>query len=181
VARALKVYRTAIGFHDAYVAAPSMKAALRAWGTDKDLFARKAAELIEDPRLTAEPLAHPGEVIRKLRGSASEHVQALGKIARPKPTKKMRAEPAAKPSPRAKRKRPPKPSDEALKLARDAAAASERRARERLAELAEREKALAAERTRVERELAAEARRHAERLAEAEDEYAAAMRAWREG
>jgi len=28
--RALKVFRTAIGFHDAYVAAPTMKAALAA-------------------------------------------------------------------------------------------------------------------------------------------------------
>lgn len=28
----LKVYRTPIGFHDAYVAAPSQKAALKAWG-----------------------------------------------------------------------------------------------------------------------------------------------------
>ena len=30
----LKVYRTPIGFHDAYVAAPSQKAALDAWGSD---------------------------------------------------------------------------------------------------------------------------------------------------
>ena len=28
----LKVFRTSIGFHDAYVAAPSRKAALEAWG-----------------------------------------------------------------------------------------------------------------------------------------------------
>ena len=34
----LKVFRTAIGFHDAYVASPSRAAALRAWGADTDLF-----------------------------------------------------------------------------------------------------------------------------------------------
>ena len=44
MARALKVFRTAAGFHDAYVAAPSRKAALEAWGADVDLFARGIAE-----------------------------------------------------------------------------------------------------------------------------------------
>src|SRR5829696_3482293 len=137
--RALKVYRTAIGFHDAYVAAPSMKAALAAWGTDKDLFARKAAELFEDPKLTAEPLAHPGKVIRVLRGSASEHVKALGKIERRPAEKAARNEPVPTVRRPARPKRRPKPSDEAVKLARAAAAASERRAAERLADLAARE------------------------------------------
>ena len=76
--RALKVYRTAIGFHDAYVAAPSMKAALAAWGTDKNLFARGVAEQVTDPALTAAALARPGEVVRVPRGSPAEHVRALG-------------------------------------------------------------------------------------------------------
>lgn len=31
----LRLYQTALGFHDAYVAAPSKKAALEAWGTKK--------------------------------------------------------------------------------------------------------------------------------------------------
>ena len=64
MARALKVYRTPIGFHDAYVAAPSRKAALEAWGSDHDLFATGAAELVTDPELTREPLEKPGSVIR---------------------------------------------------------------------------------------------------------------------
>ena len=75
--RKLKVYRTAIGFHDAYVAAPSKKAALEAWGTTKDLFARGAAELVDDPALTQEPLAHPNTVIKRARGSADEQIAAL--------------------------------------------------------------------------------------------------------
>lgn len=56
----LKVYRTPIGFHDAYVAAPSQKEALVAWGSDSNLFAQKIAEEVSDPELMKEPLARPG-------------------------------------------------------------------------------------------------------------------------
>src|SRR3546814_12633677 len=66
-----------IGFHDAYVAAPSQKAALEAWGADANLFARGVAEVVTDPALTAEPLAHPGTVIKRPRGSMAEHLAAL--------------------------------------------------------------------------------------------------------
>jgi hypothetical protein len=76
-AKKLKVYRTPIGFHDAYVAAPSQKAALEAWGSDADLFARKVAEQVTDPKLMTEPLARPGQVIRKLRGTAEEQLASL--------------------------------------------------------------------------------------------------------
>jgi hypothetical protein len=76
-ARKLKVYCTPIGFHDAYVATPNQKAALEAWGSDADLFARKVAEQVTDPKLMVEPLAHPGKVIRKLRGTAEEQLAAL--------------------------------------------------------------------------------------------------------
>ena len=47
----LKVFRTPIGFHDAYVAAPSQKAALEAWGSDSNLFAAGVAELVTDAEL----------------------------------------------------------------------------------------------------------------------------------
>jgi len=110
--RKLKVFRTAIGFHDAYVAATSRKAALEAWGSDADLFARGAAEEVTDEKLMREPLAHPGEVIRVSRGGLSEHLKALprkvkatrkapdtpGKRAAPSSTRK-----AAKPKPPPKR------------------------------------------------------------------------------
>ena len=75
--RALKVFRTAIGFHDAYVAASTQKAALEAWGSTHDLFARKEAEIVTDPALIGEPLAHPGAVIKRLRGTADEQLAAL--------------------------------------------------------------------------------------------------------
>lgn len=83
MARKLKIFRTSIGFHDAYVAAPSRKAALEAWGSDHDLFASGAAEEVTDPALTRDPLERPGTVIKRVRGSTDEHLAALGK-AKPK-------------------------------------------------------------------------------------------------
>ena len=76
--RQLKVFRTMTGFHDAYVAAPSRAAALPAWGATTDLFAMDAAEQVTDPKLMAEPLARPGEVIKQLRGSDKERLAAAG-------------------------------------------------------------------------------------------------------
>ena len=79
MARKLKVFRTPAGFHDAYVAAPSRKAALADWGADADLFARGVAEEVTDPALLEEPLARPGEVVRRSRGSAAEQLAAQGR------------------------------------------------------------------------------------------------------
>jgi hypothetical protein len=76
MARKLKVFRTAIGFHDAYVAAPSQKAALEAWGASSNLFAIGSAEVVAGKELTKEPLASPGKVIRRVRGSLEEHLAA---------------------------------------------------------------------------------------------------------
>jgi hypothetical protein len=56
----LEVFRTPIGFQDANVAAPSQKAALKAWGADANLFARGIAEVVKEPKLTEAPLENPG-------------------------------------------------------------------------------------------------------------------------
>ena len=87
--RKLRVFRTPIGFHDAYVATPTKKAALEAWGTDANLFARGTAEEVTDPKLTAAPLERPGEVIRVSRGDLSAQLKALGP--RKKPVAKGKA------------------------------------------------------------------------------------------
>jgi hypothetical protein len=100
--RKLKVFRTPTGFHDAYVAAPSRKAALEAWGADADLFARGVAEQVTDARLMAEPLAHPGEVIRVSRGDLAAQLEAL------EPRKKA---PAKKASPSSSKPKPPPKRD----------------------------------------------------------------------
>ena len=107
----LKVFRTPIGFHDAYVAAPSQKAALEAWGAESNLFAQGIAEQVTEPELMAEPLQRPGEVIRRLRGSAKEQLAAVGTAA----AARGRRRPSPRPSPASGRGRgrvakPPKPS-----------------------------------------------------------------------
>jgi hypothetical protein len=124
MARKLKVFRTAIGFHDAYVAATSRKAALEAWGADADLFARGVAEEVTDDRLRREPLAHPGEVIRVSRGGLSEHLKVL-------PKKKAKA-PAGKPEkapagPRKAAKPRPPPRRDKIDAAEKALAAARRK------------------------------------------------------
>lgn len=77
MARKLKVFRTAAGFHDAYVAAPSQKAALEAWGSDTNLFGLGMAELVTDEALTRAPLETPGKIIKVARGTADDHYAAL--------------------------------------------------------------------------------------------------------
>lgn len=93
----LKVFRTTSGFHDSYVAAPSRAAALRAWGANTDLFAMGAAEQVTDARLMAEPLAKPGTIVKRSRGSAGEHLSAAGKPkvkrAGDKPSRSRKAKP----------------------------------------------------------------------------------------
>ena len=79
----LKVFRTPIGFHDAYVAAPSQSAALEAWGADANLFARGEAEEVTEPKLAKAPLERPGEVVKVLRGTRAQQLAALGKKGRP--------------------------------------------------------------------------------------------------
>jgi hypothetical protein len=91
----LKVFRTPIGFHDAYVAAPSQKAALEAWGADSNIFAQGIAEQVTDPKLMQEALANPGKVIKKVRGSADEHFAELGKQATPSPRSPAASRPSS--------------------------------------------------------------------------------------
>jgi hypothetical protein len=89
VAKALKVYRTAAGFYDAVVAAPSRAAALRAWSSERDLFALGAAEETNDPKLTELALAKPGEVIKVARIDDESYAQPAPKTTKtpPKATK----------------------------------------------------------------------------------------------
>ena len=50
MARKLKVFETSLGFFDLAIAAPSMKAALEAWGADSNLFRQGAAKRKPRPR-----------------------------------------------------------------------------------------------------------------------------------
>jgi hypothetical protein len=185
----LKVFRTPIGFHDAYVAAPSRKAALAAWGTDRDLFARGVAEQVDDPELTAEPLANPGKIIRRSRGTTAEQIAALPKD-RPNARRLDEAPDDDEPAPRGRAKRGtaarkrappkprPKPSRATLDQAERALAEEERRAGDALEALAHRERELAREREQLEAE--GERKRTAQqtRVDEERDAYERAMRDW---
>lgn len=171
----LKVFRTPIGFHDAYVAAPSRKAALAAWGSAHDLFARGVAEQVDDPGLMEEPLAHPGKVIRRSRGSAAEQIAALGK-----PAKRRRAATSSADEPKARppEKRQPRPSRVRLDEAEAALAEVRARQREELAALDKRAAALRKERDRLEQRHAAEAARLERTAEKARERYERAMRDW---
>ncbi len=184
----LKVYRTAAGFHDAYVAAPSQKAALAAWGSEHDLFARGIAELVTDPDLVAAPLASPGVVIKRSRGTTVEQIAALPEREAPtagngessedddgprRQRSKARVAKAA-PAPR-----PPRPKRESLDTAEEALEAAETDYRRKLKALAEREAALARERRDLER-ARDEAVREARTAVEAETtRYDKALKAWK--
>jgi hypothetical protein len=167
----LKVFRTAIGFHDAYVAASSRKAALEAWGSDKDLFARGLAEQVTDEALTAEPLAHPGTVTKRLRGTADEQIAALPPD-RPK-TPRTAATPAKA------GKRSSRPSRAPLDAAEAALDEAERRHEAALARIAARERKLAEEKRALRDHQQAERATLEEARDAAAAEYESAMDAWR--
>lgn len=194
--RKLKVFRTAIGFHDAYVAAPSRKAALEAWGSDSNLFAQGIAEEISDPELTAAPLAKPGEVLKILRGTKDEQMAALSKAtvkAKPSDTANIEGnEQASRPSPRSRavrgsearrsrERRPmPRPSSARLDAAEQAVKQAEHRHRQTMAELRDEQRRIDDRRRKLEvqqqREMG-ELRKAAEK---ARDSYRKAMAQWSE-
>jgi colicin import membrane protein len=69
MARKLKTFTTSAGFFDLAVAAPSMKAALEAWGSRSNLFQHGFAKVSEDPKIVAATMAKPGVVLRRPVGS----------------------------------------------------------------------------------------------------------------
>jgi hypothetical protein len=78
MARKLKTYTTSAGFFDLAVAAPSMKAALEAWGSKGNLFHQGFAKESEDAKVVAATMAKPGVVLRRAVGSSgayNEHAE----------------------------------------------------------------------------------------------------------
>ena len=173
--RKLKVFRTPVGFHDAYVAAPSRKAALAAWGADADLFARGVAEQVTDPKLMAAPLERPGQVIKLSRGDLATQLKALGprKKAGTKAKAKAKAEEPEQPNKRKQAK--PKPPPRRDKV--DAADAALKTTRQRHAR---EEKKLVDQRDAIERKLEALRARQAKETARLERKRDAAREAYRE-
>src|SRR5580658_6312659 len=94
MARKLKTYQTSLGFFEQAIAAPSMKAALEAWGADSNLFHQGAATASTDPEIVAATTNKPGVVLRRPVGSDGpfgENAQLpknLGESGRKKPPSK---------------------------------------------------------------------------------------------
>ncbi|MFL0585359.1 hypothetical protein ACH0BU_01800 [Sphingomonas olei] len=188
----LKVYRTPAGFHDAYVAATSQKAALAAWGSDANLFARGIAEEVTDPALMVAPLDRPGEVIRVARtmGDADEppprrSTRAPSKasaLETPAARAKGRPQPRAAPKPKPKPKPKPEPKPKRTKLdqAEAALAAAEARHKAEREALRREEQALAAKRRALDKAQTAERTRLDRRRIDAREAYEAALDQWRE-
>ena len=145
MARKLKTYQTSLGFFDQAIAAPSMKAALEAWGADSNLFHQGAAKESDDPDVIAATMAKPGVVLRRpvgSDGSFSEHAELptdLGGGGRP--TKAARKSARHKP-----KKTSAGPVDKAAE--RKAALAYEREQKRRERERAREEAARQKERER---------------------------------
>lgn len=183
----LKVFRTSTGFHDAYVAARSQKATLKAWGSEHDLFARGVAYVVTDPELAKEPLAKPGQIIKRLRGTAAEQIAALSPD---KPRKRearverKETEPAATKKPPARKAKPaskpkPRPDRSPLDVAERALAEAENRHGAEAKALADEEAALNRRRRALEKEHAAEVERLDRARDRAKADYERAMRKWR--
>ena len=118
----LKVYRTPIGFHDAYVATATKKAALEAWGSHRNLFALGEAEQVTNAKLMRAPLASPGTIIKVTRGTMAKQLKALPP--EEKPEAKSRTTKSAKPRALGTKKKPvPRPSRAAVDRAEAARAA----------------------------------------------------------
>ena len=180
MAKKLKVFRTPIGFHDAYVAAPSQKAALEAWGADSNIFAQGIAEQVDDPKLMEEPLANPGKVIKRVRGSADEHFAALGKG-----EKKQKAGGSRIKSGMTKKAAPkkpkPKPSRDKLDAAEEVLEKAEKKQRQKLREIDDEMRALERRRRELQRKQEAERDAFVGKRDRARSDYERAVQAWKSG
>jgi colicin import membrane protein len=67
--RKLKTFQASLGFYDLAIAAPSMKAALEAWGAGSNLFHQGFAKETDDADVVAATMSRPGVVLRRPAGS----------------------------------------------------------------------------------------------------------------
>ena len=154
MARKLKTYTTSAGFFDLAIAAPSMKAALEAWGSKSNLFHHGFARQTDDPKIVAATMARPGIVLRRpvgSQGTYSEHADLprnLPMAPRAKASKVTKAEPEVGP----RTAKSPAIDD---KAARRAARAYEKEQKRRDSERRKEEAAREKERRRREQAIAA--------------------------
>ena len=156
--RKLKTYQTSLGFFDQAIAAPSMKAALEAWGASSNLFHQGAAKETDDPDIVAATMAKPGVVLRRPVGSDGPFTESaelptdlVEDKSRPRRKTKSKTRPKKRPS-KTEKKSSGKLDD---RSARKAAAAFEKEERRREAARAREEAARAKARARRDKAVAA--------------------------
>jgi len=172
MARKLKTYVTNLGFFELALAAPSMKAALEAWGMGHNAFHHGFARETDDPKIVASTMAKPGVVLRRpvgTRGAFTENAELPGdwKITPPKATA-LKPVSQASPAPKPRKK----PRDDKTENAARGAILSFEKAKARREH--ERQKKAARE---AARDAASEARERAQRIRETEKAEAALARA----
>jgi hypothetical protein len=171
--RKLKTYQTSLGFFDLAIAAPSMKAALQAWGADSNLFHQGIAEQSNDPDVIAATLSKPGVILKRPVGSHGpfrEHADVPKRLSGDKSNHKGTKA-------RTKRKKTvPRPPDD--KAARKAALAFEREQHRRERERQKEDAASAKERKRQQR-ATAKAQTALEKAEQAHDKRARKIEAER--
>jgi hypothetical protein len=173
MARKLKTYRTSLGFFEQAIAAPSMKAALEAWGADSNLFHQGAAKESTDPEIVAATMKQPGVVLKRpvgSNGSFAEHAKLPTNLGRgqrnkpaPAPTVRKAKQSSAGPDKTADRKAARAYEAEQRRRAREQAreAAAQRKQREGIQRAVDKAQAAldAAEREHDERQAAIDAER----------------------
>src|SRR3978361_595254 len=121
--RKLKTYQASLGFFDMAIAAPSMKAALEAWGADSNLFHQGVAKEVDDPKVIAATMSKPGIILKRPVGSNGPFNQDARLPKHFTHTKKPSEKPVAE------SKKPPSKVDD--KAARKATLAFEKEQRRR--------------------------------------------------
>lgn len=156
--RKLKTYQTSLGFYDQAVAAPSMKAALEAWGAKSNLFHQGIAKETDDPDIVAATMAAPGVVLRRPVGSDgpfTEHAELPTDLADDEDEPRSRSRPKSKPKKRPVRAATKPSSGGDDQDARRAAAAFAKEEQRRESARRKEEAAHAKERARREKAVAA--------------------------
>jgi len=73
--RKLKTYVTSVGFFDLAIAAPSMKAALEAWGSNTNLFHQGFAKEVTTGAVVGATMAKPGVVLKRPVGTSKPFLE----------------------------------------------------------------------------------------------------------
>ncbi len=138
MARKLKTYLTSLGFFDQAVAAPSMKAALEAWGSKSNLFHQGFAREVDDPAIVEATMAKPGVVLKRPIGSSGQFTESADLPAELPTDEDRRRPPKAGSKQESSCKRPDEASARMVALAYERE--QKEREKERQKEQAERQK-----------------------------------------